>query len=261
HRYLIKGGLDRGRAGRRAAGTDDCDGQRRDAAGTYETRLPALAERGANAAGNVRCFAIIPNTEAMLREKLLSHHTEKGFRWRGGEIARIEGLSDAVFAFAVTLLVVSLEVPKTFNELAVILRGFVPFAISFALLMRVWHEQYIFFRRYNLQDTATIMLNVVLLFMVLFYVYPLKFLFTVLINSWTGVSNQVHLPGGVVENAIEGDQMPHLMAIFSAGYLAVSGVFLLMFRRALKKKQELELNALEIFETRSSIGALLVQAG
>jgi len=28
------------------------------------------------------------------------------FRWRGGEISRLEGLSDAVFAFAVTLLVV-----------------------------------------------------------------------------------------------------------------------------------------------------------
>ena len=37
------------------------------------------------------------------------------FRWRGQEITRIEGLSDAVFAFAITLPVVSLEVPKTFK--------------------------------------------------------------------------------------------------------------------------------------------------
>src|SRR5690349_14135026 len=111
---------------------------------------------------------------------------EQGFRWRGGEIARIEGLSDAVFAFAVTLLVVSLEVPKNFEELTVILRGFLPFGICFAMLMQVWHEQYRYFRRYNLQDATSTFLNCVLLFVVLFYVYPLKFLFTYLVASWTG---------------------------------------------------------------------------
>jgi hypothetical protein len=62
----------------------------------------------------------------MLREKLMAHQHERDFRWRGGEIARIEGLSDAVFAFAVTLLVVSLEVPKTFTELATVMLRLAP---------------------------------------------------------------------------------------------------------------------------------------
>src|SRR6476469_2940439 len=109
----------------------------------------------------------------MLREKLMENDVGRGgdFRWRGHEIARIEGLSDAVFAFAVTLLVVSLEVPKTFNELSSLMRGFVPFAICVAMLMQVWHQQFVFFRRYNLQDTVSLVLNCVLLFFVLFYVY------------------------------------------------------------------------------------------
>jgi hypothetical protein len=42
---------------------------------------------------------------------------EPDFRWRGYEVSRIEGLSDGVFAIAVTLLIVWLEVPKTFAEL------------------------------------------------------------------------------------------------------------------------------------------------
>src|SRR3954447_6873686 len=120
----------------------------------------------------------------LLRESLMKKQQEAGFRWRGGEIARIEGLSDAVFAFAVTLLVVSLEVPKTFNELAAMMRGFLPFAISFALLMQVWHEQNRYFRRYNLQDSTSTILNWILLFVVLFYVYPLKFLWSLLITNW-----------------------------------------------------------------------------
>jgi len=195
----------------------------------------------------------------MLREKLMQHHAPDGFRWRGGEIARIEGLSDAVFAFAVTLLIVSLEVPKTFNELAVLMRGFVSFAICFTMLMQVWHEQYVFFRRYNLQDKTTITLNVILIFVVLFYVYPLKFLFTYLTNLWMGIGNTVHLADGRVEPMIEPHQMPQLTAIFSAGYMAVCGVFLLLFWRALKRRSELELNAMEVLDTRISIGASLVQ--
>ena len=74
------------------------------------------AVRGAGARAGGHCI------DPQVKRPMHKHH-EPGFRWRGAEIARIEGLSDAVFAFAVTLLVVSLEVPKTFNELAALMRG------------------------------------------------------------------------------------------------------------------------------------------
>jgi uncharacterized membrane protein len=124
----------------------------------------------------------------MIRERLI----QKGigdptkFRWRSHEISRIEGLSDGVFVFAVTLLVVSLEVPRTFAELMQTMRGFSAFAISFTLLFIVWFNQYKLFRRYGLQDNITIVLNGVLLFVVPFYVYPLKFVFTLILNMLTG---------------------------------------------------------------------------
>jgi len=194
----------------------------------------------------------------MLRESLMKHQHEKGFRWRGGEIARIEGLSDAVFAFAVTLLVVSLEVPKTFTELALVMRGFFPFAVCFALLMQVWYEQYRYYRRYNLQDPYSTFLNCVLLFLVLFYVYPLKFLFTVLVNEWMGFGTRVQLPNGHWENMIERNQFPRLMAIFSAGYIAVSVIFILLFVHALRKREALELEEREIFATKTTIGAAFI---
>src|SRR5215813_10895042 len=94
---------------------------------------------------------------------------EEHFRWRGREITRLEGFTDAVFAFAVTLLVVSLEVPKTFTELVTAMKGFVAFAICFAILVQVWYEHYIFSRRYGLQTLYTVFLNSVLIFVVLFF--------------------------------------------------------------------------------------------
>src|ERR1700709_156040 len=95
----------------------------------------------------------------------LQAHIEKdGFRLRGLEMSRIDGFSDVVFGFALTLLVVSLEVPKTYAELHETLRGFLPFAISFLILMMVWFAHYKFFRRFGLHDKLTIIINAVLLF-------------------------------------------------------------------------------------------------
>jgi uncharacterized membrane protein len=184
-------------------------------------------------------------------EKAIGHSGK--FRWRGHEISRIEGLSDAVFAFAITLLVVSLEVPKTFNELAETIHGFGAFAICFVLLFIVWYTQYKFFRRYGLQEKITIVLNGALLFVVLFYVYPLKFLFTSVVDRLMGGHNEVRLPNGNVEAMIEGDQMGTLMLIFGVGYFAVFAVFVLLYLHAYRKRDELELNKLEVFDTRNSI--------
>lgn len=192
----------------------------------------------------------------MIREKLIEKRVgaNTSFRWRGIETSRIEGLSDAVFGFAITLLVVSLEVPKTFNELASAMNGFGAFAISFGLLFLVWYNQHKFFRRYGLQDTITIILNAILLFVVLFYVYPLKFLFTFLVNRFTGGHGEVRLPNGNIESMLESDsQMGTLMLIFGVGYLAIFTVFVLLYLHAYRRRQQLELSTLERFDTISSI--------
>ena len=89
---------------------------------------------------------------------------------------RLEAFSDSVFAFAATLLVVSLEVPDSYQELRDQLNGFLSFGISFFALILIWKTHYSFFRRSEKIDNWIIAANMVMLFVILYFVYPLKFL-------------------------------------------------------------------------------------
>ena len=105
------------------------------------------------------------------------------------ELSLLEAFSDAVFAFALTLLVVSLEVPRSYDELRQALHNFIAFAITFAALIWIWYQHYVFFHRYGLNDGVMVTLNAALLFVVLLYVYPLKFLCQYLVDHALGIAN------------------------------------------------------------------------
>ncbi|HEX8817883.1 MAG TPA: TMEM175 family protein [Terriglobales bacterium] len=167
---------------------------------------------------------------------------EPDFHWRGGEITRLEAFSDVVFGFAITLLVVSLEVPKSVPELMAALRGFVPFAACFAQVVMIWLQHYKFSRRFGLQDPWTIFLTMVLLFLVLFYVYPLKFVFTELFNELTGAGS-----------AMDAHQASVVMRIYGIGFAAVFFLFALLYEHAYRLRSALDLNAVETLITRSSV--------
>jgi len=209
----------------------------------------------------------------MLREVLRdqgSKRTPTGtrFRERGLEVSRLEGFSDAIFGFAITLVVVSLDVPRTFNDLIVILLGIGSFAVSFLLLIQIWGRHYRFFRRYGLVDNTTIALNMILLFLVLFYVYPLKFLFNIAIN---GLVAQVFAPlitpdiadrlGAAALKSLTDNQVTVLYIVYGLGFAAIYVLFALLYRHAYQVRVQLDLNELEIFETQALIRESLVIGG
>jgi uncharacterized membrane protein len=199
----------------------------------------------------------------MLRRRLAQRRIggEEGFSWRGQDVLRMEGFADAVFGFALTLLVVSLEVPNTFDELLATMRGFFAFAISGWLLYAVWFDHYMFFRRYGLQDNITMHLSSVLLFIVLFYVYPLKFLFTALMDELLGFSTQIGPSTGDVVETIRTGQWPLLMVLFGVGFVVVQLVFFLLYWRAYALRDMLKLDAYEASITRQEIQGYLLLAG
>jgi uncharacterized membrane protein len=184
----------------------------------------------------------------MIRKFLTSSHSarEQQELKRDNEIQRIETFSDGVFAFAVTLLIVSLEVPKTYEELLISMRGFFAFGISFLILVSIWSEQHRFFRNYGMKDGWTIALNACLLFIVLFYTYPLKFLFTLIFRDTIYGPNKSPL-------IISSHQMPSLMIIYALGFIAIYSLFFLMYLRAWRQSKARGYTSLEIFDCKSSM--------
>jgi len=177
----------------------------------------------------------------MVRKQLVERKigVDKKIRWRGEEVSRLEGISDAIFGFSITLIVVSLEVPKTFDDLMASFSNIGAFAFSFLTLIGIWFVHSRFFRRYGLEDRRTAVLNTLLLFVVLLYVYPLKFLYTV---AWREVI-------GTAADMIRSEQIPQLLVIYGLGYTTIYVIFGLMHYNAYRQRIQLTLTPLEVLNT------------
>jgi len=173
---------------------------------------------------------------------------------RRHEVSRLEAFSDAAFAFALTLLVVSLNVPRSYDELMQLLQGSPSFACCFALLFWIWHEHNLFFRRYGLQDSLTVFLNGVLLFVVLFYVYPLKFMFDSMFAQM--------MPGAhpdLIRMTLP--QLSRASSVYALGFVVLFAMFALLYGLAYRRREQLRLTPMEVYDAKSYAGHHLVSAG
>jgi hypothetical protein len=152
-----------------------------------------------------------------------------------------------VFAVALALLVVSLDVPGTVPELMAVLRQFPAFGLTFAVFTWIWYSHYVYFRRFGFVDALTTTLNAGLLFLVLFYAYPLRFMFGAVFQGFTGAGFQFTFAEGRL-----------LLIVYSLGFVAVFLMFALMYAHALRLQGALELNAVEVLVTRATMQAHLL---
>ncbi len=137
-------------------------------------------------------------------------------------IGRIEAFSDAVFAFAATLLVISLNDENTISVLKIDLVNFAAFLISFFVLVLLWKVHYNFFRRTDYIDNWVIALNSILLFVVLYFVFPLKSM----INSWFGALQMTP------------EKLAALFELYGLAFLLIFLCIALMYYRVKQKTSE-----------------------
>ena len=197
----------------------------------------------------------------MVRKKIRENLNNSGFKLRGVGATRIEALSDGVFAIAIALLLISASFPETYAELRIFMYDFIPFGMTIALLILIWYQHYVFFQRYGLQDAKTVAINTILLFLILFYVYPLKFLFKTLYSMFKGLftGDNAHLEKLFTET-IPIEDAPSLMVIYGLGGMLIFLTLAGMYFRAWVLRDQLDLSELERFDTKASINMNLAQA-
>jgi uncharacterized membrane protein len=175
---------------------------------------------------------------------------KNGFRLRGSQMSRLETFADAAFAFAVTLLVISFDqIPATYEELVGALKSVPAFAASFAIIVMFWVAHRTWSMRYGLDDATSTVLTMLLVFIIMVYVYPLRAMMAAWLNGMTGSWVPAELQFGSYE------QVRGMFLIYGAGWLSANGTLVLMNYHALRKADSLRLSPLEIFATRSVMQA------
>ena len=127
--------------------------------------------------------------------------------------------------------------------------------ICFALLMTFWNAHVRYHRRYGLEDVFTRVMTMAILVLVLFFVYPLKFLFTMLTVSMfeLNLGNAPHL-----ENAMQADV---LYVIYGLGFAGVWSLYALLYWHALRRREDLQLDEAELLQTRAVLAENLIYVG
>jgi uncharacterized membrane protein len=173
---------------------------------------------------------------------------KSGFRLRGAQMSRLETFADAAFAFALTLLVISFDaIPESYAELNAALKSVPAFAASFAIVVMFWVAHRIWSERYGLDDAVSTILTCLLVFIIMVYVYPLRAMMALSLNSMTDgwVPSELHLESY--------EQARGMFIIYGVGWVSANATLVLLNYRALRLAESLRLNELEIFETRAQM--------
>jgi uncharacterized membrane protein len=130
-------------------------------------------------------------------------------------LERVEAFSDAIFAFAATLLALTIAVPSAeeasfsrslLRALQAALPSFVTFAVTFVVLGEAWVSHHRMFRMFRRADHTLVWLNLLLLLVVAFSPFPTALLGRALGHNGAWVAATLYgttwTVGGLLFNAV-----------------------------------------------------------
>lgn len=144
-----------------------------------------------------------------------------------------------------TLLVVSGDhIPASIEELVRAMKSIPAYAASFLLIMRFWTSHADWSRRYGLDDAVSRYLSLLLVFLVLIFVYPMKMVFSTLFNA----VSQGYFPANFTLTSLT--ELPVMFATFAVAFGAMALVMAALHGHAWRQRIALGLSLDELANTR-----------
>lgn len=172
--------------------------------------------------------------------------------YRGAEPSRIDNFTDAVFGIAVTLLVFNLANPNSFADLVTFTKTLPAFLISIAFVVLLWNEHLRFSEIYGMDHPGFLSLNTLFVALIVFYVYPLRFLTLFLTNFFFQTN---------ITLTLNGDQVPFLMIYYGGIAAALYFTLFLLYSSAHRQRRRIGLSPFEAFYTVRQRSRLIIMFG
>lgn len=171
-------------------------------------------------------------------------------------MTRLESFVDAAFAFAVTLLVIGGgdNIPSNYQEFLMAMQQVPSFALCFASIGFFWYAHHLWSRRFGLDDGVSTVLSLLLIFVVLIFVYPLKAIYSGAFNFIPGIDSYSVFALDSV------DALSGLLVVFGLAFSSLSAIIAALNWHALRLSEQIGLSETEKFDLTSSIQVWLVNA-
>ena len=184
---------------------------------------------------------------------------QDGLRLRGLAMTRVETFADAAFAFAVTLLVISVDdVPRSFDEMVNALKSIPVFLFASAQVFVFWFAHRNWSRVYGLDDRVAVFLTLLLVASLLVMVFPLRIVYAFGASDLT----DYWIPGPfLLDSERWTEQIRLIFIMLGVSWAWLAGVVVALFAYALTQARQLALNDTEINNARGYILAFSIVGG
>tara|TARA_Y100001970_G_scaffold281484_1_gene392357 strand:- start:107 stop:862 length:756 start_codon:yes stop_codon:yes gene_type:complete len=183
--------------------------------------------------------------EKLTGEFLTSCKRDRGRILRGETTTRLETFVDAAFAFAFTMLVISIDqIPRSPEELIQLSKDIPSFVLSALPIGSVWIAHSSWSRIFGLRDRLSVFLSLLLVVLVLVFVfvYPMKLIAQITVEYFSVIFDWNFLSTGLFESESWSSELVWVIFLYvGIGLLLLSLILIAFYQNTLNFGKKLSI--------------------